>query len=103
MIRHVEEVLQLMAVMTEDTGVTFLNNHTKYWSISSIAQCKNPQRSPLRLRFLHCTLKEISCVFGMVIFKTVTLALKKHIRRREVERICVNFWTDWKREEKLEV
>jgi hypothetical protein len=35
--------------------------------IFPIAQDKNPQRSPLRLRFLSCTLRKIFYVNGIVI------------------------------------
>ncbi len=40
-------------------------------SISPIAQHKKPRRSPLRLRFLYCTLEEISCAICITYFPTV--------------------------------
>lgn len=36
-----------------------------------IAQVKNPQRSPLRLRFLTCTLRKAFCVIDPVICRTM--------------------------------
>ena len=39
-----------------------INNCHFHLSILPIAQDKKPQRSPLRLRFLSCTLESISCV-----------------------------------------
>ena len=39
---------------------------------SPIAQVKNPQRSPLCLRFLTCTLEEAFCVIDSVIFERYT-------------------------------
>ena len=36
-----------------------------------IAQVKNPQRSPLRLRFLTCTLRKVFCVIDPVICRTM--------------------------------
>ena len=41
-------------------------------SISPIAQAKKPQRSPLRLRFLACTLEEMSCAICITYFPTVS-------------------------------
>ena len=48
------------------------NNRTNHLPASPIAQVKNPQRSPLRLRFLTCTLEEAFCVSDSVIFERYT-------------------------------
>ena len=48
------------------------NNRTNHLPASPIAQVKNPQRSPLRLRFLTCTLEEAFCVIDSVIFERYT-------------------------------
>ena len=50
----------------------FRNNWTLYLSISPIAQSKKPQRSPLRLRFLLCTLGKISFVYSPAISNRCT-------------------------------
>ena len=47
----------------------FRNNQTLYLPIFPIAQSKKPQRSPLRLRFLLCTLGKISFVYSLVIYE----------------------------------
>ena len=46
-------------------------------SISPIAQAKKRRRSPLRLRFLACTLEEISCAICITYFPTVPKELRK--------------------------
>ena len=48
------------------------NNRTNHLPASPIAQVKNPQRSPLRLRFLTCTLEEAFCVIDPVIIERYT-------------------------------
>ena len=42
-------------------------------SANPSAQFKKPQRSPLRLRFLNCTLESVSCVNNTVIYETIYL------------------------------
>ncbi len=47
------------------------NNYTNHLPAFPIAQVKNPQRSPLRLRFLTCTLRKAFCVIDPVICRTM--------------------------------
>ena len=47
------------------------NNWPIRLSANPIAQFKKPQRSPLRLRFLNCTLESASCVIRPVIYETM--------------------------------
>jgi hypothetical protein len=47
------------------------NNYTNHLPAFPIAQVKNPQRSPLRLRFLTCTLRKVFCVIDPVICRTM--------------------------------
>ena len=55
-----------------DPSIAFDNNWINHWPASPIAQVKNPQRSPLRLRFLTCTLEEAFCVIDPVIIERYT-------------------------------
>ena len=52
-----------------DPSIAFDNNWINHWPASPIAQVKNPQRSPLRLRFLNGTLTKIFCAKSPVIKK----------------------------------
>ena len=52
----------------------FRNNPTQNLPISPIAQIKKPRRSPLRLRFLTCTLEEIFGVLSRVIYEPMAEA-----------------------------
>ncbi|MCI8299367.1 MAG: hypothetical protein HFI69_03305 [Lachnospiraceae bacterium] len=47
------------------------NNYTNHLPAFPIAQVKNPQRSPLRLRFLTCILRKAFCVIDPVICRTM--------------------------------
>ena len=49
----------------------FRNNCIIHLSTNPIAQFKKPQRSPLRLRFLNCTLESVSSVNNTVIYETM--------------------------------
>ena len=56
------EVTNLKMTVIAELVHRIINNCHFHLSILPIAQDKKPQRSPLRLRFLSCTLESISCV-----------------------------------------